>query len=88
MFCFANELRLADLVDGSGEVKHLVGETPLVVVPGDELDEVAVEGDAGLGVEDGAVRVGAEVGDGIRLSLTKRAVLPYTGKKQDKGHCV
>ena len=37
------ELRLADLVDVAGEVKHLAGEAPLVVIPGDELDEVIVE---------------------------------------------
>ena len=36
---------LADLVDVAGEVKHLVGEAPLVVVPGDELDKVAVQGE-------------------------------------------
>ena len=46
----------------TGEVEHLVGEAPLVVVPGDELDEVIVQRDAGLGVEDGGVRIGAEVG--------------------------
>ncbi len=46
----------------TGEVEHLVGEAPLVVVPGDQLDEVAVQGDAGLGVENGGVGIGAEVG--------------------------
>ena len=35
----------------AGEVQHLVGEAPLVVIPGDQLDEVLVQGDAGLGVE-------------------------------------
>ena len=46
----------------TGEVDHLVGEAPLVVVPGDELDKVIVQSDAGTGVEDGGVGVGAEVG--------------------------
>ena len=46
----------------TGEVEHLVGEAPLVVVPGDELDKVLVQGDAGLRVEDGCVGIGAEVG--------------------------
>ncbi len=46
----------------AGEVEHLAGEAPLVVVPGDELDEVVVQGDAGLGVENGGVGIGAEVG--------------------------
>ena len=32
----------------TGEVEHLVGEAPLVIVPGDELDEVIVQSDAGL----------------------------------------
>ena len=31
---------LANLVHVTGQVQHLVGEAPLVVVPGDELDEV------------------------------------------------
>ena len=46
----------------AGEVDHLVGEAPLVVVPGDELDEVIVQSNAGLGVEDGGVGIAAEVG--------------------------
>ena len=46
----------------TGEVKHLVGEAPLVVVPSDELDEVLIEGNAGLRIEDGGVGVGTEVG--------------------------
>jgi hypothetical protein len=36
------------------EVDNAVGIAPLVVVPGDELDEVVVESDAGLSVEDAA----------------------------------
>ena len=44
-------LFVADAVDISGEVEHLVGEAPLVVVPGDELDEVGVQADAGLRVD-------------------------------------
>merc|ERR1719287_261671 len=52
-------------VDG-GHVLHEVddaaGVAPLVVVPGDELDEVGVEHDAGPGIEDAAAGVGLEVG--------------------------
>jgi len=55
----STRLGLGDLLN---EVKHAVGVAPLVVVPRDELDEVVVERDAGLGVEDGRVRVGDEVG--------------------------
>ena len=46
----------------AGEVEHLVGEAPLVVVPSHELDEVVVECETGLCVEDGGVSVGLEVG--------------------------
>ena len=38
-----------------------VGVTPFVVVPGDQLDEVVVEHDAGSLVEDARVRVADEI---------------------------
>ena len=38
-----------------------VGVTPLIVVPGDQLDEVVVEHDAGSLIEDARVRVADEV---------------------------
>ena len=44
------------------QFQHLVGITPLVVVPRDELHKVVVEHDAGVGVEDGGVRVAHKVG--------------------------
>ena len=53
---------VTDGVDVTGEVDHLVGEAPLIVIPCNELYEVAVESDTGLCVEDGGVLVGAEVG--------------------------
>ena len=37
---FSNKSGLANLVHVTGQVQHLVGEAPLVVVPGDELNEV------------------------------------------------
>ena len=40
-----DDLCLVDTVDVAGEVKHLVGEAPLIVVPGDELDKVAIQGE-------------------------------------------
>ena len=49
-------------VNVTGEVDHLVGEAPLIVIPCNELYEVAVESDTGLCVEDGGVLVGTEVG--------------------------
>lgn len=50
------------LGDEGDEVEDTAGVAPLVVVPGDELDEVGVEGDTGLGVEDGGGVVAVEVG--------------------------
>lgn len=50
------------LGDEGDEVEDTAGVAPLVVVPGDELDEVGVEGDTGLGVEDGRGVVAVEVG--------------------------
>lgn len=48
---------------------------PLVVVPGDELDEVVVEGDTSLGIEDGRGRVAVEVrGDNLVLSVGEDAL--------------
>ena len=35
------------------EVDHSVGVAPLVVVPGNDLDEARAESDAGVGVNDG-----------------------------------
>ena len=45
----------------TGEIEHLVGEAPLVIVPSDELDKVAVQGDTGLCIEDRGVRIRTEV---------------------------
>merc|ERR1719287_36613 len=44
------------------EVNDAAGVAPLVVVPGDELDEVGVKHDAGPSIEDAAAGVGLEVG--------------------------
>jgi hypothetical protein len=45
-----------------------------VVVPGDQLDEVLVEGDTGLGIEDGGVGVAVQVGgDDLILGVGKDA---------------
>ena len=46
----------------TGEVEHLVGEAPFIVIPCNELYEVAVESDTGSGIKDGGVSIGAEVG--------------------------
>ena len=55
-----------DLGIDSGNVLHEVNNTagvaPLVIVPGDKLDERRVEHDTGSGIEDGGSAVGLEVG--------------------------
>ena len=42
--------------------QHVAGVAVLVVIPGHDLDEGRIEGDAGLGVEDGGGGTAAEVG--------------------------
>lgn len=54
------------------EVEAAAGVAPLVVVPGDELDEVLVQLDTGRGIEDGGVRVAVEVsGDESVLGVSE-----------------
>jgi hypothetical protein len=54
------------------EVNNTAGVTPLVVVPGDELDEVGVEGDTSLGIEDGGAFITVQVtGDNFVLSVAE-----------------
>lgn len=51
-----------------------MGVAPLVVVPGDELDEVLVQGDTGLGIEDGGVVIAVEIGgDDVVLGVAEDA---------------
>ncbi len=56
------------------EVDDPVGVTVLVVVPGDQLDKVLVELDAGLGVEDGGGLLADKVG-GHDLRREKSLIL-------------
>ena len=50
--------------------------TPLVVVPRNQLDEVLVEGDTGLGIEDGGVVVTVQIGgDDFVLSVSQYAYI-------------
>jgi len=44
-----------------GKVDHSVGVSPLVIVPGDDLDETGVEGNTSISIEDGRARVSDEV---------------------------
>jgi len=61
-----------DFSDVGQEVEDTAGVGPLVVVPADELDEVGVQGDAGLDVEDGGVFVAEQVaGDDVVASVSE-----------------
>lgn len=54
------------------EVDNTAGVTPLVVVPGDKLDEVGVKGDTGGGIEDGGALVTVKIGgDDLVLGVAK-----------------
>lgn len=60
--------RRTPIIPLTEEINDTSGVTPLVVVPGDELDEVVVEGDTSLGIEDGRVAVTVQVsGDKVIL---------------------
>lgn len=62
-------VNLGDVVD---QIQNTAGVTPLVVVPGDQLDEVVVQGDTSLGVEDGGSGVAVHVGgDNVVLSVSQ-----------------
>lgn len=63
-----------DLGNVGQEVEDTAGVTPLVVVPGDELDKVVVERDTGLGIEDGGGGVAVHVGrDNLVLGVSQDA---------------
>ena len=63
-----------DLCDVGQKVEDTARVTPLVVVPGNELDEVVVKRDTSLGIEDGGVSVTVQVGgDNIILGVTQDA---------------
>lgn len=58
------------------EIAHTAGVTPLVIVPGDQLDKVGVELDSGLGVEDRRGGVADEVGgDEVLLAVLEDALV-------------
>ena len=62
-------INLGDVVE---EVQDTARVAPLVVVPGYKLDKVVVEGDTGLGIEDGRRSVTDQVsGDDLILGVIK-----------------
>lgn len=57
------------------QVDNTVGVTELVVVPGNELNELVVKGDTGLGVEHRRVSVAKEVGgDNLLIGVAENAL--------------
>ena len=63
-----------------------MGVTPLVVVPGDQLDEVGVQGNTGLGVEDGGVVVTVAVsGDNVLINVAEDTLELVLGGGLDGG---
>ena len=50
-----------DLCDVGKEIQYSSRVAPLIVVPGDKLDEVVVERDTCLDIEDGGVGVAIQV---------------------------
>jgi hypothetical protein len=56
------------------KIENTARVAPLVVVPGDKLDEVIVEGNTGLDVEDGRVSVTVQIsGDELILGVGENA---------------
>ena len=75
-----------NLGDIGKEIQHTAGVTPLVVVPGDQLDEVSVERDTSLGIEDGGVVVADQIsGDELILGVSQYAwtLLAYIEKGKE-----
>ena len=79
---------VSTVLEGSerDEVAHALGVSPLVVVPGDELDEVGRELDSGVSVEDRRVVVAGEVGrdDGV-LGVAENTLHRALGRGLDGG---
>mmetsp|Transcript_1452 Transcript_1452/g.2378 ORF Transcript_1452/g.2378 Transcript_1452/m.2378 type:complete len:379 (-) Transcript_1452:38-1174(-) len=82
-------LSLGGAVDGGHvhhEVHHAVGVTPLVIVPGDQLHELRVEHDTGLGVEHGGDRAADEVlGHKSLVGVAKESLHVAVGASLDLG---
>lgn len=71
------------------EIQDTAGVSPLVVVPRDELDELVVERDTGLGIEDRGVVVSVQVGrDDVILRVGEYASLRSVRLgRLDPGRC-
>jgi len=66
------------------EVADAPRVTPLIVVPRDQLDEVLVQLDTGLGIEDGGSSVTNEIGgDDIFISVLDDTLVLFLGSSLD-----
>lgn len=66
------------------EVADAPRVTPLIVVPGNQLDEVLVQLDTSFGVEDGRCRVADEIGgDDILVSVFENTLVLALGSSLD-----
>jgi len=55
-----------------GQIEESVGVAPFVIVPGNQLNEVGVEGDTGLSIEDGGSGITNEIlGDDFFISVSE-----------------
>eukprot|EP01083_Nonionella_stella_P156417 506545_1 len=63
------------------EVDNTAGVSPLVIVPGNKLDERRVEHDSGLGIEDGRTRIRLEIGGNKGLVTVSKNSLHLTLRK-------
>lgn len=61
-----------------GQIDNSVGVAPFIIVPGDQLDEVRVEWDTGLGIEDRASGVSNEVlADNFFISVSQDSLFKF-----------
>jgi hypothetical protein len=74
------------LSDDADEIEDTARVSPLVIVPGNELDELVVQGDTGLSIEDGGVVVSVQVGrDNLVLGVAENALELTVGSLLDGG---
>lgn len=74
------------LSNDANEVEDTARVSPLVVVPGNELDELVVQGDTSLSIEDGGVVVSVQVGrDDLLVGVAKDALVLSLGGGLDGG---
>ena len=73
--CYRTDLLVVNLSHVLDEHQQFVGVAPLVVVPGNNLDEGVGQRDASLLVEDGGARVAQEVGrNNVLVGVTQNAL--------------